>query len=80
MTNQKDSRALQALTDELDKKFTEVIENARRLSTLHPLTFSGTVVGFMIKSGIMLAVNHGCPSGVLRTQLDEILKAAYGKD
>jgi len=76
--NQSDPHSdLSELHNELDIRFSEIIEHIRKTTRLSHVVFSGAVSGFLIKTGIYLAANGGCPDTVLLIQLNKVVKEAY---
>jgi hypothetical protein len=67
---------MKPLQEELDIRFTEVIEELKKFFG-DSLEFRGGVAGFLIKTGIYLAAIGGCPNEILRKQINEIVKEAY---
>ena len=66
------------LHDLLDSRMAKVIlDTKEEAGDMDAVRFSGTVSGFLIKTGIHLAAVGGCPNDVLRTQVSVIIKDAY---
>jgi len=66
------------LSEELDKRLTPVIERLRSENPgMDNVMFSGTVTGYLLKTGVALAVNGGCPRKILLKSLQGIIEEAY---
>jgi hypothetical protein len=67
------------LNNILDIRLAAVVAELKEKSGLDPMSFSGTVVGFLIKTGIHLAAKEGCPNSTLRSNVNQVIKEAYAK-
>lgn len=65
------------LQNELDIKFSAVVNELKKTSKLNPIDFAGTVAGFLIITGIYMAVKGGCPRKILQNQLNQNIEDAY---
>lgn len=63
----------------LDENFTRVIQNAKKLTPdMDRVTRAGTIAGFLMKTGIKLAAEHGAPRETVETSLLETVAEYYG--
>ncbi|VVB55163.1 Uncharacterised protein [uncultured archaeon] len=69
---------IKELNDLLDIKVAAAITECKEAyGEGDSITFKGSVAGFLIKTGIYLAAEGGCPNKILRNQLNEAIKEAY---
>lgn len=66
------------LCDELDKELEPILNRLREKAHMDNVSFSGAVTGFLLKTGINLAVKGGCPRKVLTKSLLNIIQEGYG--
>ena len=70
---------LEELQLHLDVEFAQVIERVKTLaSDMDAVTLSGSIAGFLIKTGIALAVNGGAPRSAVSVAIDDALNELYG--
>lgn len=63
----------------LDENFTRVIQNAKKLTPdMDKVLRAGTIAGFLMKTGIKLAAEHGAPRETVETSLLETVAEYYG--
>lgn len=65
------------LCDRLDKGLNQIIEEYRSTSALSKSAFNGTVVGFMLKTGIGLAMRDGMSDNMIRVVCDRLIEEAF---
>jgi hypothetical protein len=66
----------QQLCDELDKLVSKGIASVRVQALgagMNEVDFAGTVSGFLIKTGALLALQHGCPKHILQRSFENVL-------
>lgn len=62
----------------LDEHFTRVIQNAKKLTPdMDKVSRAGTIAGFLMKTGIKLAAEHGAPRETVETSLLETVAEYY---
>ena len=66
------------LQEQLDIRMTKVIEELRKEAGMESVTFSGGVTGFMLKTGIAIAIRDGCPRRVLLKTTTGLIENGYG--
>lgn len=67
------------LHEYLDENFTRVIQNAKKLTPdMDKVLRAGTIAGFLMKTGIKLAAEHGAPRETVETSLLETVAEYYG--
>lgn len=63
----------------LDENFARVIQNAKKLTPgMDEISRAGTIAGFLMKTGIKLAAEHGAPRETVETSLLETVAEYYG--
>lgn len=65
------------LCDKLDERLNETIEQYRQKSGLSKVAFNGTVTGFLLKTGIKLAVADGMGPMTLRQAVNLLIDEAF---
>lgn len=64
----------------LDIHMTEIISNLKaKAEGTDPLTLSGTITGFLMKTGLKLAAHGGCPRHVMEKAMADSIREAYKK-
>jgi hypothetical protein len=66
------------LQEYLDIELSRVVDAAKARAGLDAVTFSGTVSGFLIKTGLALAVHGGAPRNVVENAMSASIADAYG--
>ena len=61
----------------LDERLNETIEQYRQKSGLSKVAFNGTVTGFLLKTGIKLAVADGMGPMTLRQAVNLLIDEAF---
>ena len=68
------------LEDYLDREFAAVIEKAlEQFSELDPIVRSGTIAGFLIKTGMAIAAKHGAPRRAVLAGFQDALREIYNE-
>lgn len=65
------------LQEHLDIELAQVVEDARRRASMESVTFSGTVSGFLLRTGLALAAKHGAPRSVVEVQLSHMIQETW---
>jgi hypothetical protein len=64
----------------LDIRLSEIINNLKaEAKGTDSVTLSGTITGFLMKTGLKLAVASGCPKHVMEKAMDAAIERAYKK-
>lgn len=68
------------LEEYLDREFAAIIDKAQvQFVAVHPVVRSGTIAGFLIKTGLLIAVKHGAPRRAVVAGFQDALREAYNE-
>lgn len=68
------------ICDKLDEKLGPIIERLREENPgINHIAFSGAITGYLLKTGVALAVKGGCPKKALMESMQDIIEAGYRK-
>ena len=65
------------LQEHLDIELAQVVEDARRRASMDGVTFTGTVSGLLLRTGLALAAKHGAPRSVVEVQLSHLIQETW---
>lgn len=67
------------ICDKLDEKLGPIIERLREENPgIDHIAFSGAIAGYLLKTGVALAVKGGCPMRTLLKSMEDIIRTGYG--